>query len=152
MAFGDIKLNMVFDNGSCRCHGQLSPVRTISGDVARVTDPLECIYQRLGIWLATKKGERPLHPEAGCCIREYYNAPLTGSKLLDLEGEITAELIDIFPEYDVQSVDVTSPDRNTVKITATIGESDVEFLVNPGEISRLEAQFSRVLSDLGMGD
>lgn len=101
--------------------------------------------------MATKKGERPLHPEAGCCIREYFNKPLTYSNMLDLEGEITSELKDIFPEYTVARVSVGVEDRNTVKITAMIGDSAIEFLGNPGELSRLETQLSRALSDLGMG-
>ena len=78
---------MLFDNGFCRCHGALSPVRTANGDIARVTNPLECIYQRIGVWLGTKKGERPLHPRFGCCIRDYMNEPLTMSKLKDLKGQ-----------------------------------------------------------------
>jgi len=58
---------MVFDNGNCRCHGQLSPVHSSNGDIARVTplvskegdiDYTDCIMQRLGIWLAVRKGER----------------------------------------------------------------------------------------------
>lgn len=162
MLFGDIQLNMTFDNGTCRCHGQLSPNRTSSGDIARVTpitdkegntDYTDCIMQRLGIWLAVRKGERPLFPNFGCCISDYINEPLTYSKLLDLKGQIERELKrDVFPEdtFTVSNVKVEVPARNEVKVSVNVGNYAVEFLGNAATLSRLESQLSRALSDLGM--
>ena len=151
MPFGDIKLNMLIgEDGVCRCHGLLSPVHTSNGDIARVTDARDCIWQRLGVWLATKKGERPLNPRLGCCIKDYFNQPLTYSKLLDLRGDLERELKAVFPEFKVSGVKVEVPERDTVKVSATIGETEIEFLGNPATISSLESHLSRVLADLGM--
>lgn len=150
ISFGDVRLNMLFDNGFCRCHGVLSPMRTASGDIARVTNPQECIYQRIGIWLGTKKGERPLHPRFGCCIRDYINEPLTQSRLLDLKGQIEYELHELFPEYTVSNVRVQVPERNTIKVEAVIGNSHVEFLGNAATLNKLNSQLNAALEDLGM--
>ena len=78
MAFGDVKMNSeINEAGECRCHGLWSPMRTANGGIARVTEEHECILQRIKVWLAVKKGERPLFPNFGCCIRSYINKPLT---------------------------------------------------------------------------
>jgi phage baseplate assembly protein W len=150
ISFGDVRLNMLFDNGFCRCHGALSPTRTANGDIARVTNPLECIYQRIGIWLGTKKGERPLHPLFGCCIRDYINERLTQSRLLDLKGQIEYELQELFPEYTVSNVRVLVPERNTIKVDAVVGNSPVEFLGNAATLNKLNSQLNAALKDLGM--
>ena len=162
MLFGDIQLNMTFDNGTCRCHGQLSPNRTSSGDIARVTpitdkegntDYTDCIMQRLGIWLAVKKGERPLFPNFGCCIRDYINEPMTYSKLLDLQGQVERELRnDVFPEkeFTVSNVRVEPIARGEIRVSANVGNYAVEFLGNAAAINSLESQLARALSDLGM--
>lgn len=150
ISFGDVRLNMLFDNGFCRCHGALSLTRTANGDIARVTNPLECIYQRIGVWLGTKKGERPLHPRFGCCIRDYINEPLTQSRLLDLKGQIEYELKELFPEYTVSNVRVQVPERNTIKVEAVIGNSSVEFLGNAATLNKLNSQLNAALKDLGM--
>ena len=141
---------MVFDNGFCRCHGQLSPKRTASGDIARVTTELDCIYQRLGIWLAVKKGERPLHPNFGCCIWQYINEPMTYSILQALKGQIERELKELFPEYKISNLRVTVPERNAVSISAVIGIYPVEFLGNAATLNKLSSQLNRALRDLGM--
>jgi len=153
---------MRFDNGNCRCHGVLSPVHSSNGDIARVTplidtegdiDYTDCIMQRLGIWLAVRKGERPLFPNFGSCISDYINEPLTYSKLLDLKGQIERELKrDVFPEdtFKVSNVKVEVPARNEVRVSANIGNYAVEFLGNAATLSRLESQLARALSDLGM--
>ena len=150
MSFGDVRLNMLFDNGFCRCHGALSPARTANGDIARVTNPLECIYQRIGVWLGTKKGERPLHPRFGCCIRDYMNEPLTMSKLKDLKGQIEYELQELFPEYTISKVRVTVPERNTINVEAQIGNYSVKFLGNAATLNKLRSQLNAALKDLGM--
>lgn len=150
MPFGDVKLNLTFDDGFCRCHGLLSPVRTSHGDIARVVDPVECIYQRIGIWLATKKGERPIHPEFGCCIWEYINEPLTVAVLKELRGRVEAELQEIFPEYNVRNVTVTVVEKNTIEIRAYVGDAEVKFLGNEATLSKLNAQLREALKDLKM--
>ena len=150
MTFGDVRLNMLFDNGFCRCHGVLSPMRTANGGTARVTVPLECIYQRIGVWLGTKKGERPLHPRFGCCIRDFMNEPLTMSKLKDLKGQIEYELHELFPEYTISNVRVTVPERNTIKVEAVIGNYPVEFLGNAPTLNKLRSQLNSAMRDLGM--
>ena len=150
MSFGDIRLNMRFDDGFCRCHGALDIARTPYGDMARVTKPIDCIYQRIGIWLATAKGERPLHPNFGCCIRDVMNETLTISRLKALKGQIESELQEIFPEYTISNVRVTVPERNTIQCEAQIGTYSVEFLGNPAELNRLRSQLNTALRDLGM--
>ena len=150
MPFGDVRLNLVFDNGFCRCHGLLSPERTANGDIARVTNPLECIFQRIGVWLGTKKGERPLHPRFGCCIRDYVNEPLTQSKVKELRGLVEYELQEIFPEFTVSNVRITVPERNTIKVEAAIGNYAVEFLGDPATLNKLRSQLNAALKDLGM--
>ncbi len=148
--FGDFKTNMQFDNGFCRCHGIFDLTRTTSGDIARVTDPLYSIYQRIGIWLACKKGERPLHPHFGCCIRDYMNEPLTISKLKDLKGQVEYELQEVFPEFKVSNVRIQVPERNTIQVEARIGNVDVQFLGNEATINKLHSQLKNALRDLGM--
>jgi phage baseplate assembly protein W len=150
VVFGDVKLNGVFDNGLCRCHGLLSPERTANGDIARVTDELGCIYQRIMIWLATKKGERPIHPNFGCCIWSYINEPLTMSKVAALKGEIEAELKEIFPEYEISNLRLTVPERNSIDIRVVIGSYPVEFLGNAAALNKLNSQLNAALKDLGM--
>ncbi len=150
MSFGDVRLNMLFDNGFCRCHGVLSPMRTANGDIARVTVPLECIYQRIGVWLGTKKGERPLHPKFGCCIKDYINEPLTMSTLKALRGQVESELQEIFPEYVISNVRLFVPERNTIKVEAIIGNYPVQFLGNAATLNKLNSQLNAALKDLGM--
>lgn len=150
MTFGDVKLNMIFDDGFCRCHGRLSPVRTPHGDIARVTDIVDCIYQRIGIWLATKKGERPLHPNFGCCIRDYINEPLTVATLKALRGHIEAELKEIFPEFEVRNVTVSVQERNTIEVRAYVGDVQIQFAGNEATLSRLNAQLREAMKDLKM--
>jgi phage baseplate assembly protein W len=150
VGFGDIRLNMLFDDGLCRCHGLLSPARTANGDIARVTNELDCIYQRIGIWLGCKKGERPIHPNFGCCIRDYINEPMTLSKLKALRGQVEAELKEIFPEYTISNLRVTVPERNSVKIEAQVGSYPVEFLGNAATLNKLNTQLNAALKDLGM--
>jgi phage baseplate assembly protein W len=140
----------VYEDGVCRCHGLLSPVRTPAGDIARVTNERECILQRIGIWLATKKGERPLHPAFGCCIKEYINKPMTLATLKALQGAIKSDLDDLFPEYPVKNLRVTVPERNTVRIQAYVGHVEVDFLGSEPEINKLHDQLNHAMSDLGM--
>jgi phage baseplate assembly protein W len=118
--------------------------------MARVTKPIDCIYQRIGIWLATAKGERPLHPNFGCCLRDVMNETLTISRLKALKGQIESELQEIFPEYTISNVRVTVPERNTIQCEAQIGTYSVEFLGNPAELNRLRSQLNSALRDLGM--
>ncbi len=150
MAFGDVKMNLLFDNGACRCHGLLSPQRTASGDVARVTKEQECIMQRIGIWLACKKGERPIHSEFGCCIRSYMNKPLTMSILKELKGQIQAELEELFPEYTVSNLRIDVPERNSISIKVNIGAYPVDFLGNAATLNELNSRLNAALADLGM--
>lgn len=150
MSFGDVRLNMLFDNGFCRCHGMLSPTRTAYGDIGRVTDPVSCIYQRIGIWLATKKGERPINPTFGCCIRDYINEPMTMSKLKELRGQVEYELGELFPEYTISNIRVTVPERDTINIEGQIGSYPVEFLGNSATINALKTSLNSALRDLGM--
>lgn len=139
--------------GFCRCHGLVSFVRTPNGDFARVTQPLECIQQRIGMWLAVKKGERPLFPNFGCCIRSYINKPLTRATLKALKGELLAELRELFPEPELQvsNLVITVPERNTISVWAYIGNFEVLFTENEAELNKLHSQLQRALSDLGMG-
>ncbi len=150
ISWGDIRLNLLFENGFCRCHGRLSPIHSSNGDIARVTDELECIYQRIGVWLAVKKGERPLFPNFGCCIWSFVNRPLTMSNLKQLKGLLQSELEELFPEYIVSNLRVTVPERNTTSVSAQIGAYPVEFLGNPATLNQLESQLARALKDLGM--
>ena len=152
MPFGDIKINMmVGEDGLCRCHGLLSPMRTAGGDIARVTKEQECIMQRIAIWLAVKKGERPLHPNFGCCIRSYINKPLTMSLVKELKGQIQSELGELFPEYTISNLRITVPERNTIDIKAIIGGYPVEFLGNPASLNELNTRLNEALRDLGVG-
>lgn len=151
MAFGDIKINMmVGEDGLCRCHGLLSPQRTTTGDIARVTKEIDCMKQRIAIWLACKKGERPLHPEFGCCIRSYMNMPLTISVLKDLKGQIQHELEEIFPEYKISNLRITVPERNAIDIKVYVGAYSIEFLGNAASLNELNTQLNSALRDLGM--
>lgn len=142
---------MDWGEGKCRCHGRLSPRRTTNGDVAVITDELACIMQRVAIWMATERGERPLHPEAGCCVRDYFHKPMTATNLLDLKAQIKSELSEVFPEFSMIDVEVEALSRDDVKITSNIGDYEIEILGNPGEINTLQSQLSRVMRDLGMG-
>lgn len=154
MPFGDFKCNMeVNELGFCRCHGVVSFVRTPNGDFARVTAIQECIMQRIGIWLAVKKGERPLFPNFGCCIRGYINKPLTVATLKALKGEIIADLRDLFPEPELQvkNLIITVPERNTISVRAYIGNFEILFTENEAELNKLNSQLQMALSDLGMG-
>jgi hypothetical protein len=150
MGFGDIKLNLDFDLGVCRCHGRLSPVRTPNGDVAKVLHTEECLLQRLGIWLALSKGERPLFPYTGCCIREYVNKPLTKSNLYDLRANLYRELSDVFPELEIKKVEVTPIDRYSIQINAIIGDVDIVLAVSGQDLSVLQRALNKVMSDLHM--
>jgi len=163
MPWGDVWLNAHLDNdGICRCHGRLSPGHSPNGDIERVTpikqkdgttDYSKCIEQRVVVWLACRKGERPIHPKFGCCIRDFYDEPLTGSRLIDLKGALERELSkDVFPEkeFKVSGVRVNSPARNVVKCEATVGNYDVEFTTDPAILAALQSQLSRALIDLGM--
>lgn len=151
MAFGDIKVNgMVGEDGLCRCHGLMSPTRTPSGDTARVTREVDCIMQRIVIWLAVKKGERPLHPHFGCCIRSYMHQPLTVAKLKELRGNVQAELEALFPEYVISNLRVEVPERNTVDIKANVGPYPVQFLGDPASLNELNSMLNAALKDLRM--
>ena len=151
MPFGDVKINYeIGEDGVCRCHGLMGPARTSNGDIARVTAPQECIMQRLAIWLAVKKGERPLHPQFGCVIRSYINMPLTMAVLKELTGLIRADLIDLFPEYTVSNLRITVPERNTIDIKVNIGGYDVEFVGNEANLAELRDMLNAALRDLGM--
>jgi phage baseplate assembly protein W len=149
--FGDIALNFLVDEtGICRCHGQLSPIRSSSGDIARITDELQCIQQRIAIWKATKKGERPLRPRFGCCIRDYIHEPLTGSRLLDLKADLQRDLSSLFPEMTVKVLKVESWERNSVNIETMIGNYEIEIPANAEELAKLDSMLQRALSDLNM--
>jgi len=151
MSFGDVKMNsLIGEDGVCRCHGRYSPARTASGDIARVTKEQECIEQRIMIWLACKKGERPLHPDFGCCIRSYMNMPLTMSVLKALKGQIQAELEELFPEYTVSNLRITVPARNEIAIKVYIGAYPVEFLGTAASLNELNTRLNSALKDLGM--
>lgn len=151
MAFGDIKTNAyVGADGVCRCHGLWSLARTPNGGVARVTAERDCILQRIEVWLAVKKGERPLFPNFGCCIRSYMNQPLTMAKLKALKGQIQAELEELFPEYTVSNLRVTVPERNTISIKVNVGNIPVEFLGNEASLNELNSRLNSALADLGM--
>lgn len=141
---------MNFDNGRCRCHGRLSPRRTPNGDVALITDELECIMQRVAVWYGTERGERPLCPTAGCCIREFFNKPMTRSNLLDLKAELKVELQDVFPEFDLIEVELEPLSRSEVKIYVNIGNYDIEFIGNPGDVNVAQRALRQALRDLGM--
>ena len=106
--------------------------------------------QRIGVWLAVKKGERPLYPQFGCCIWQYVNRPLTVSILKELKGLIQSELQELFPEYTVSNLRVTVPERNTINISAQIGSYPVEFLGNAATLNMLNSQLNAALKDLGM--
>lgn len=152
MAFGDIALNwMVDEMGMNRCHGMLSPSRTPSGDIAHVTDPEMCIFQRIAVWKATKKGERQFNGNIGCCIRDYINEPLTQSRLLALQKDVERELKQVFPEMDVVVSRVRSDYRNQVTIETTIGNFDLEISSNSEELDRMHTDLQRALSDLRLG-
>jgi len=150
MPFGDIKLNLDFDLGVCRCHGRLSPVRMPNGDVAKVTDKEECILQRLGIWLALSKGERPLFPHTGCCIREYINKPMTRSNMYDLRASLYRELSDVFPELEVKRVEVFPLDRYSIQINAIVGDTNLVLVVNNQSMAGLQKALEKVMSDLNI--
>jgi phage baseplate assembly protein W len=152
MAFGDIRVNMLVDeDGMCRCHGLLSPIHSSNGDIDRVTEELECILQRIAIWKATKKGERPLSPHFGCCVRSYFNEPLTGSRLLDLRADCERDLKDLFPDFPVRNVMVNSFERNSVTISATVASYNLTIPSDATELSKLSAQLHQTLKSLGMG-
>lgn len=149
--FGDVRLNMLVDvDGYNKCHGQLSPTHSSNGDIDRVTEIIDCMNQRVAIWKATKKGERPLHPNFGCCIRDYLNEPLTGSRLLDLKSDVQIELSALFPEFNVKVTQVTSSARNQVDIESTIGNFDIVIPANAGELQALNNSLNQALSDLRM--
>lgn len=151
MSFGDIKINaLIGEDGVCRCHGLFSPVRTANGDIARVTKEHECILQRIMIWLAVKKGERPIFPNFGCCIRSYINRPLSVSVLKELKGQIQSELEELFPEYSVSNLVITVPERNAINIQVNVGAYPVEFLGNAAILNELNTALKRALEDLRM--
>lgn len=152
MPFGDTRLNMEFDEeGYNKCHGTGSPVHSSNGDTARVTDPLECIHQRIGIWKATKKGERPMNGRLGCCIRDYINEPLTGSRMLDLQRDVENELKELIPEYPVANVKVWSDERNKVSISSFIGQFEVNFSASAVELDELHRNLVNSMKGLRMG-
>jgi phage baseplate assembly protein W len=125
-------------------------MRTANGDIARVTKEHECILQRIKVWLAVKKGERPLHPNFGCCIRSYINKPLTVSILKELKGQIQFELEELFPEYVVSNLRITVPERNAIDIKVNIGAYPVEFLGNAATLNELSTLLNKALKDLHM--
>lgn len=152
LGFGDVKLNNYVDeDGIDRCHGLLSPVHSSNGDIARVTDPLECIHQRIFLWKAIKKGEMPLSPNVGCCVRDYINEPLTATNLLNLKKDIAKDFANVFPEYKVEVKRVWSDTRNEVKIESQIGDFEVDLTCNSEELDRLHTILQIALEQLGMG-
>lgn len=152
MPFGDMKLNMEVDEEGCnKCHGASSPVHSSNGDIARVTIPLECIYQRIAIWKGTKKGERPMNGNLGCCIRDYINEPLTGSRLLDLQKDLEIELAQVVPEMPVTRVKVWSDERNKVSIESYIGDFEVNFTASAAELDQLHESLYSAMKDLRVG-
>lgn len=164
MVFGDIALNwMVDETGMNRCHGMLSPPRTPSGDIARMrltaqpgTPEYEaqvrnCINQRIAVWKATKKGERAFNGQLGCCLRDYFNEPLTASNLLKVQKQVEWELGQILPEMNVRDVKVRTDARNQVTIESIIGNFEVEFATNPEELDRLHTDLQRAMGDLRIG-
>ncbi len=155
MPFGDTAINFLVDEeGLCRCHGLLSPIHSSNGDVARVTDELKCIQQRIAMWKATRKGQRPLSSWFGCCIRDYINEPLTAGKLRDLRADIEKELKWLFEDegFEVKNVKVESWERNTVNITAMIGNYSMEIPASSNELFRLNSQMRQAMQDLGIGN
>jgi len=163
MAFGDIALNNEVDEeGYNRCHGVYSPARTPPGDIARLVvtavpgtpeyeaQVRKCIYQRIAIWKATKKGERQFNGRLGCCIRDYFNTPLTATRLIDLRDDVEKELKQIFPEFNVVNVRVRSDARNSVTIESVIGNFDIVFSSNPSELEENHDQMSRAMKGLNV--
>ena len=106
--------------------------------------------QRIQVWLSVKKGERPLFPNFGCCIRSYMNMPLTVSILKSLKGQIQAELEELFPEYIVAGLRLEVPERNSISIKAYIGPFPVEFLGNAASLNEMNSRLNAALKDLGM--
>lgn len=151
MPFGDVWMSTEVDEqGVCRCHGRWSPRRTANGDIARVTDPRKCIEQRIAVWLACKKGERPLHPYFGCCIRSYINKPLTMAILKELKGQIQADLESLFPEYVVSNLRVIPIARNEISVEVYIGSYHIEFLGTEASLNELRTRLNAAIGDLGM--
>lgn len=136
--------------GYNRCHGSASLTRTSYGDIARVTDPLRCIYQRIGIWKGTKKGERQFSGRIGCCIRDYVNEPLTANALINLRDEVEYELKQVFPELPVVVSRVRSDGRNEVTIETTIGNFEIDVQSNSAELETMHDNVSRMLKGLNI--
>lgn len=141
MSWGDLKTNLRIEGGTCKCHGNLDLELTPSGDLALISDPAECLRQRIVLWLATPKGERR-DSEVGCLLWDYLHQKLTGSTLKELEVRLVRELTLNFPELVVSSVKcerATGLDEggHKVIITAILGSDKVEFMYGADELRAL---------------
>jgi phage baseplate assembly protein W len=113
-------------------------------------DYSSCIQQRIAVWLATKKGERPIHPHFGCCIRDYMHTPLTIALVKEIRGKVERELKELFPETSVSMVKVEVPERNTIKVSAVVGDTSVTVTADGETLTKLNTQLRAAMRSLGM--
>ena len=141
MSWGDLQTNLRIEGGVCKCHGNLDLVLTPTGDLAIITDPAECIRQRIILWMSTPKGERR-DPEVGCLLWDHLHRKVTGSVLKELEVRLARELQLNFPELILKSVKcerVTGfgEGGHKVLVTAILGSDSIDFTFGADELNSL---------------
>lgn len=125
--FGDIQTNMRFDGGIVRCHSTTDAELTSSGDLALVPESAFGLRQRLLIWLAVPRGEL-FDPEAGCPVYDYFHTRLTGSDTQALANDMKNSFRYLFPELNVQKVEISRTDYTTLFMEIYAGSSKLGFL------------------------
>jgi hypothetical protein len=128
MAFlGDLQTDMKLDCGNIKCHSTTDLVLTQSGDLALIADGSSGMRQRLLIWLAVPQGEL-FDPNSGCPSYDFFHTRLTRENMKSFANALLNSFQYTFPEINVQNVEVTKTDYQTVFIEVYAGTNAFAFL------------------------
>ncbi|MFA5452382.1 MAG: hypothetical protein WC248_02260 [Candidatus Methanomethylophilaceae archaeon] len=147
---GDLLTNFSLRGGLYRCHSMWDLVTTITGDLALTKDEAENNRQRLLMWLALPKGERPDSPSLGCCLHDYFHAKIDGATIRRLRLDVSSDLKSVFPDLDikntsVESIGSTSTGNREIMIGVTLGDDDMRFIADFDNMSAINYNISSLL-------
>jgi hypothetical protein len=131
---GDLLSNFNLSGGQIGCHSAWDLVTTVTGDIALTRDLAENNRQRLLLWLATPKGERP-DPSLGCCIHDYFHQKITKDLPRRLSLDMRADLLSVFPTLNIKNINVTavtplSGGNREIECDISLGDDSLQFLAN----------------------
>jgi hypothetical protein len=78
------------------------------------------------------------------------HTPLTIALVKEIRGKVERELKELFPETSVSMVKVEVPERNTIKVSAVVGDTSVTVTADGETLTKLNTQLRAAMRSLGM--